>query len=215
MRISTSMLNDSALNGILQDESQLSAVQTKLSSGQNINSPADDPVGAVELLQLNNASTQYQQYISNGQSASANLTLEETALSSTTTTLQSIQDLVVQANSGTNNTSDLRAIATQVQQLEQSLLGTANSQNAQGQYLFAGYSVGTQPFVRGSSGSVSYVGDSGAISVPLDGGTSVQTGDPGSSVYMNIPTGNGTFTTAASTSNTGTGVIDAGSVTNA
>ncbi len=56
----------------------------------------------------------------------------------------------------------------------------------------------TQPFVRGSSGSVSYVGDSGVSSVPLDGGTSVQTGDPGSTVFMNIPTGNGTFTTAAS-----------------
>jgi flagellar hook-associated protein 3 FlgL len=51
-------------------------------------------------------------------------------------------------------------------------------------------------------------------SVPLDGGTSVQTGDPGSAVFMNTPTGNGTFTTAASTTNTGTGVVDAGSVTN-
>jgi flagellar hook-associated protein 3 FlgL len=42
----------------------------------------------------------------------------------------------------------------------------------------------------------------------------VQTGDPGSTVFMNIPTGNGTFTTAASASNTGTGVIDTGSVVN-
>ncbi|HEX4024351.1 MAG TPA: flagellar hook-associated protein FlgL [Steroidobacteraceae bacterium] len=215
MRISTSMLNDMAVNGILQDESALSITENQLSTGLSINTPADNPVGAVQLLQLNNTNTQYQQYISNGQSANANLTLEQTALSSSTTTLQSIRDLVVQANSATNNTSDLQSIATQIQQLEQQLLGTANGQNAQGQYLFAGYSVGTQPFVRGSSGSVSYVGDSGASSVPLDGGTSVQTGDPGSSVYMNIPSGNGTFTTAASTSNTGTGVIDAGSVTDA
>jgi len=215
MRISTPMLNDAALNGILQDQSALSATQTKLSSGQNINSPADDPVGAVQLLQLNNAGTQYQQYLSNGQSANTNLSLEQNALSSTTTTLQSIQNLVVQANSGANNTTDLQAIATQIQQLEQQLIGTANSTNAQGEYLFAGYSVNTQPFIRGSSGVVSYVGDHGVNSVPLDGGTSVQTGDAGSSVFMNIPTGNGTFTTAASTANTGTGVVDAGSVTDA
>jgi flagellar hook-associated protein 3 FlgL len=102
-----------------------------------------------------------------------------------------------------------------VEQLEQQLLGTANSQNAQGQYLFAGYSENTQPFVRGASGSVVYIGDEGSASVPLDGGTSVQVGDPGSTVFMNIPTGNGTFTTAASSSNTGTGVIDTGSVQNA
>ena len=66
---------------------------------------------------------------------------------------------MVQANSGTNNSSDLQDIATQISALENQLQGTANSTNAQGQYLFAGYSSGTQPFVRGSTGSVSYLGD--------------------------------------------------------
>ncbi len=213
MRISSSMLNESAVNAILEDESELSQTQNELSTGLSINSPSDNPVGAVQVLELSATGNQYQQYISNGQSANSNLTLEENALSSATTTLQSVQSLLVQANSPTNSPSDQQSIATQIQQLEQSLLGTANSQNDQGQYLFAGYSVNTQPFVRGSSGSVIYVGDSGTTSVPLDDTTSVQTSDPGSSVFMNIPAGNGTFTTAASTSNTGSGVIDGGSVT--
>ena len=214
MRISTSMLNELAVNGIMQDQAALSQTQNQLSTGKSVNTPADNPVAAVQLLQLNNTNSQYQQYISNGQSANTNLTLEEQALSSSTTTLQSIRDLVVQANSGTNNATDLKNIATQISALESQLQGTANSQNAQGEYLFAGYSTGTQPFVRASSGSMTYLGDSGASSVPINGGTSVQTGDPGSAVYMNIPAGNGTFTTAASASNTGTGIIDAGSVTN-
>jgi flagellar hook-associated protein 3 FlgL len=214
MRISTSMLNQSAVNGILQDETALSNTQNQLSTGLSINTPADNPVAAVQLLQLNNTSSQYQQYISNGQSANTNLTLEEQALSTSTTTLQSIRDLVVQANTGSNSVSDLQDLATQISALESQLQGTANSQNAQGEYLFSGFSSGTQPFVRGSSGSISYLGDSGASSVPLNSGTSVQSGDPGSAVYMNVPTGNGTFTTAASTSNTGSGVVDAGSVTN-
>src|SRR6185312_16841216 len=215
MRISTPMVNQLALNGIMQDQSALSATQEQLSTGLSINSPADNPVGEVQLLQLTAASSQYQQYTSNGQSATANLNLEQAALSSATSTLQSIQSLAVQANSGTNNTSDLQSIATEIQQLEQQLQGTANATNATGQYLFAGYSVNTQPFVRGSAGLVNYVGDSGTSSVALDGGTSVQTGDPGSAVFMNVPTGNGTFSTAAGSANTGTGVIDAGSVTNA
>jgi flagellar hook-associated protein 3 FlgL len=213
MRISTSMLNQTAVNGILQDESTLSNTQSQLASGKSINTPADNPVAAVQLLQLNNTSSQYGQYISNGQSANTNLTLEEQALSSSTTTLQSIRDLVVQANTGSNNATDLQNIATQISALESQLQGTANTQNAQGEYLFAGFSGGTQPFVRGSSGAMTYVGDSGARSVPLNGGTSVQTGDPGSAVFMHVPTGNGTFTTAAGTGNTGTGVVDTGSVT--
>lgn len=214
MRISTSMINQSAVNGILQDEAALSNTQNQLASGKSVNTPADNPVAAVQLLQLNNTNSQYQQYVSNGQSANTNLTLEEQALSTSTTTLQSIRDLVVEANSGTNNATNLQGIATQITALESQLQGVANSQNAQGEYLFAGFSGGTQPFVRSSTGSMSYVGDSGASSVPLNGGTSVQTGDPGSAVYMNVPTGNGTFTTAASAGNTGTGVIDTGSVTN-
>jgi flagellar hook-associated protein 3 FlgL len=213
MRISTSMLNQSAVNGIMQDETALSKTQNELSTGKSINTPSDNPVGAVQLLQLSATNSQYQQYVSNGQSASTNLTLEEQALSSSTTTLQSIRDLVVQANSAINTPSDLQNIATQVSALESQLLGNANSQNAQGAYLFAGYSSGNQPFVRGSNGSVSYLGDTGVSTVPINSGTSVQTGDAGSSVFMNIPGGNGTFSTAATSSNAGTGIIDAGSVT--
>ena len=213
--LSTATINELAVNGILNDETALSHTQNELSTGTSINTPADNPVGAVELQQLTNSDSQYQQYITNGQTANTRLTLEQSALSSATTTLQSVQDLVVQANSGTNNTTDLKDIATQVQSLEQQLLGTANSQDAQGEYLFSGYAATTQPFVVGGSGAVSYVGDSGERSVPLDSSTSVQMSDPGSTVFMNVPSGNGTFTTAASSSNTGTGVIDAGSVTNA
>jgi flagellar hook-associated protein 3 FlgL len=215
MRISTASLNAGALAGIEQDTSDLARTQNELATGKSVNSPADNPLAAVQILQLGNASAQVQQYVSNGQSAGTNLNLEQTALSSSTTTLQTIRDLVVQANSSANSTSNLQDIATQISALESQLLGTANSQDAQGGYLFAGYSSGTQPFARGTSGAVSYLGDSGAASVPLSASTSVQGGDPGSSVFMNIPTGNGTFTTSASAANTGTGVIDTGSVTSA
>jgi flagellar hook-associated protein 3 FlgL len=215
MRRSTAMINQTAVNGIMQDETALSTTQNELSTGLSINNPAQNPVGEVQLLQLDNTSSQYQQYVSNGQSANTNLSLENTALTSSTSTLQSIRDLVVEANSGSNSSSDLKDIATQISALESQLQGSANSQNAQGDYLFSGYSVGTQPFVRGANGTVSYVGDSGASSVQIDGGTSVQTSDPGSSVYMDIPAGNGTFTTAATSTNTGTGVVDTGSVTDA
>jgi flagellar hook-associated protein 3 FlgL len=209
------MLNQTAVNGILADEAQAAQTQQQLSTGKSINSPADNPVGEVQLLELNKVNSQNQQYISNGQSANTNLSLAMTALSQSNNTLQAIRDLVVQANSGTNTTSDLQDIATQISALEGQLQGTANSQNAQGQYLFSGFSTSTQPFVRGSSGSISYVGDSGSNHVPINGGTSVQTGDPGSTVFMNITGGNGLFTTAAGSANTGTGVVDPGSVTSA
>ena len=113
MRISTPMLNQTAVNGILADEAQAAQTQQQLSTGKSINSPADNPVGEVQLLELNKVNSQNQQYISNGQSANTNLSLAMTALSQSNNTLQAIRDLVVQANSGTNTTSDLQDIATQ------------------------------------------------------------------------------------------------------
>src|SRR5271168_5489561 len=156
MRISTSMLNGNAVSAILEDQSNLSNTQQQLSSGLSINSPSDNPVGAAQLLGLDDISSQNAQYTTNGQGANTNLTLEQTALSSSTSTLQSIRDLVLQANSGTNTPSDLKAIATQIQSLEQQLMSTANTKNDAGEYLFSGYMQSTQPFGRGSSGSVSY-----------------------------------------------------------
>ena len=214
MRLSTSMFNGSVVSQMLIDQAALAQTQQQLSTGKSVNTPADNPAAAVQILGLTNANTQYQQYISNGQSASTRLTMQEQALADSNTTMQSIRDLVVQANSGANNASDNKAIATQIQALAEQLQGVANRQDAQGDYLFAGYSTAVQPFVRGSSGSMQYVGDSGSRTIQLDSTTSVQLGDPGSAIFMGVPTGNGLFTTAAGASNTGAAVVDTGSVTN-
>ena len=68
MRISTSMLNQNAVNAIMQDEQRWLRRRTSCPRGKSVNTPADNPVATVQLLQLNNTSSQYQQYVSNGQS---------------------------------------------------------------------------------------------------------------------------------------------------
>ena len=48
----------------------------------------------------------------------------------------------------------------------------------------------------------------------VDAGLQIQDSDPGNQLFMNIPAGNGLFVNAASAANTGSGVIDAGSINN-
>lgn len=213
MRISTFTMNQTAVEGIDADQFSLSKTQNQIASGKSVSTPADNPIAAVEIAQLTAVISTNTQYKSNGNIATASLGLEQTTLTDTTNTLQSVRDLLVQANSGANNTSNLKSIATQIQSLENALLGTANSKDANGNYLFSGFSAGTQPFSRNTSGAVTYSGDSGVSSLEISSNTSVQLNDPGSAIYMNVPAGNGTFTTAAGAGNTGTGVIDTGSVT--
>ena len=212
MRISTAEFTAQAILAIDNQSSALQKTQNQLSSGLAVQTAADNPVAASQIVQLSQQQTQLTQYGSNLQSAQTRLTLEESSLSTASTNLQSIRDLAVQAGNATLNDSNRAQIATQIQTQIQALLGTANTKDSNGEYLFAGYAAHTQPFATDSSGNVSYQGDAGNRLIQISANQSVADSDTGAAAFMNVAAGNGTFTTAASAANTGSGIIDSGSV---
>ena len=110
---------------------------------------------AVQMLQLAHQH-QYQQYVTNWSSANANLTLEENALSSATKTLQTIRDLVVQADSVPNNGADLQRSPHRSSSSSRRCSAPPTAQDcAAGSTCSPATPSNTQPFVRGSSGAVS------------------------------------------------------------
>jgi flagellar hook-associated protein 3 FlgL len=212
MRISTAEITSQAIQAIDNQSSALQTTQNEVSTGIAVQNAADNPVAASQIVQLSQQQAQLTQYGTNLQSAQTRLSLEESSLSSATTTLQSIRDLAVQAGDATLDDSDRAQIATQIQTQIQALIGTANTQDSNGEYLFSGYSSQTQPFVTDSAGNVSYEGDSGSRLIQITPNQSVADSDTGATAFMNVAAGNGTFTTAATTANTGSGSIDTGSV---
>jgi flagellar hook-associated protein 3 FlgL len=213
MRISTAEFTSQAILEIDNQSSALQQTQNELSTGVAVQTAADNPVAASQIVQLSQQQAQLSQYGTNLQSAQTRLTLEESSLSSATNTLQSIRDLAVQAGNATLNDSNRAQIATQIQTQIQALLGTANTKDSNGEYLFAGYATQTQPFATDSGGNVSYQGDAGTRLIQVSANQSVADSDTGSTAFMNVPAGNGTFTTAANAGNSGSGAIDSGSVT--
>ena len=211
MTISTLSFQTNAVDQMDALQQAMSKTQTELSTGKQIQTAADNPVGMSQVVQLSTQLSASQQYVTNGNLASASLNLETQALSDATNTLQSARSLIVEANNASNSPSQRQDIATQLQQLEQQLVGITNRQDAQGNYLFSGYAAGTQPFIQ-SGTSVSYVGANEVSQVQLSAEQSISTGDAGNAVFMNIPAGNGTFTTAAAATNAGTASIGPGSV---
>jgi flagellar hook-associated protein 3 FlgL len=126
--------------------------------------------------------------------------------------IQSVHTTLVQAGNGTLNDSDRSALAAQLQQDMNQLVGLANTSDAQGGYLFGGSVNSTAPFVQNGN-TVTYAGDNIPQGLAISQARVEQVKYPGSSVFMGIPTGNGTFTTAAGPGNTGSGTISSGSVT--
>jgi flagellar hook-associated protein 3 FlgL len=213
MRIATVTFQLDAMQQMQTLQADLAKTQNDLATSKKLHSAADDPAGMVQVNQLNVQLSASQQYVTNGNSASANLTLEEQAMSDATNTLQGIRDLAVQSNDSSLTSAQRQDIATQIQQKLQDLVAIGNRQDSNGNYIFSGTASGTQPFSQ-SGGSVSYSGATTVSLVQIASNQRISSSDTGASVFMNIPAGNGTFTTAAAATNTGTAAIGVGTVVN-
>src|SRR5581483_1921847 len=213
MPISTVTFQTNALNSMEALEAAMSKTQEQLSTGNRIQSAADDPTGMAQVNQLGMELSASQQYVTNGNLASSNLNLETQALSDATNLLQSARDLAVEANNAALSATQRQDIATQLNQQLQQLVAIGNRTDTNGNYLFGGYSSSSQPFAQ-SGNSVSYSGAEQVSQIQISENQRISSGDTGSSVFMNLPAGNGTFTTAAGAANTGGASISPGTVTN-
>lgn len=214
MRVSNDTLRLTFLNALEAAQRRIVDTQKQVSTGRRVNTPSDDPVAAARIAQLDAALSKLDQFRANGDVARTQLGFEETALADVIDNMQRIRELAVQANNATLSDPDRAVIARELRETRAALLALANTTDAEGKFLFAGYSEHTQPFTNAASGGVVYNGDQGQRSVQISETRFVAINDPGSQIFQRIPTGNGTFTLAAGAGNTGTAVLGAGTVTN-
>ena len=211
MRITQNLLQTQFLASLGSLEAGIATSQNQISSGLSFSTPAQDPAAAGNVNTYQQLLSQSRQYATNGNAAQTNLNTEDNALTQVQNQLTTLRSLALEANSGTMSQQNLAAIATQSQQIQQSLLGLANTQNGNGEYIFAGYASQTQPFTLNATGAA-YGGDQGQLQLQIAAGQTVAAGDSGDAVFNQIKNGNGTFTVAANPANTGSGLIGATTV---
>jgi flagellar hook-associated protein 3 FlgL len=213
MRVTQNMEQTQFLTALNQLEASISSTQNGISTGLSFTTASQNPVGAGLVSGYNQVLAQSQQYTANGQSAQGSLNVEDNALTQVQNQLQTLRDLALEANNATESPADRSAIATQVQQIQGSLLSIANTQDGSGNYIFAGYSTQTQPFAQSATGAT-YSGDQGQRQVQIGAGQTVVAGDNGDLVFNQIKTGNGTFNVTQASGNTGSAIIGASTVSN-
>jgi flagellar hook-associated protein 3 FlgL len=213
MRITEGLNQTQFLTSISALESGINQTQNQMSSQLQFTTASQNPTAAGSVNNYKQALAQSQQYATNATSAQTNLSTEDNALSQVQTQLQALRTLALQANSGTLSNSNLSAIATQAVQIQNSLLALANTQNGNGEYIFGGFAAQAQPFTLSAAGAT-YNGDQGQRQVQIAAGQTVADGDNGDTVFNQIKTGNGTFTVAATASNSGSGIVGATTVSN-
>jgi len=212
MRISTNTIFEMGSGKIGDMTLAMFKTQQQIATGLRILSPADDPVAAAAALGVDQAISINNQFATNRANAKSALSEEESVLQSVTTLLQSIKTSVVGAGNASMDDSQRQAYVTQLRNNFEELLGLANTRGANGDYLFAGYQVGSKPFTESAGGAV-YNGDQGQRMLQVGAARQLSSSDSGSSIFEGGMTGNGRFQTAAGNANTGSGLISTGSVT--
>ncbi len=211
MRISTAQIHQGGIDSILAQQTRLSKTQLQVATGERILTPSDDPVGAVRMLDLAREIAIVDQYQRNGEMARTQLSLEDSALTASGNVLQRVRELTLQANNDVLSVNDRRAIAVEMQAKLDELLALANSRDANGDYLFAGYQTGSQPFTI-SGGAVVYSGDQGQRLLQVGPAMQISVADSGAQVFQLIPTGNGVYDIASNAGNTGSAIVGTTSV---
>jgi len=214
IRISTSWMYQQSLNTMMSQQAALNETQNQVSTGNSISVASDNPIGAGQALGLSHILAENTEYSNNISSANTRLSTETNTLSSVSSLLNSANDIALSSINGSMSSSDLSNMATQLTQIRNQLVQMGNTTDANGMALFSGTSTTTAPFVLNANGSVSYAGNNQQSYTSIGQGLQVANTDPGSSVFMNLPAGNGSFVASAPASNTGTLVVGANSVTN-
>lgn len=205
MRISTQSFFQRTQSGMSALQQQLFRVQQQLGSGTKFLAPSDDPVAAARSLGVSQSMAETSQYAATRGRATQTLSMEDNALQSATGILQDVKSLLVQAGDGTLSDADRSSIATTLEADFSQLLGAANSDDGNGQYLFAGFKSDAAPFAD-SNGSVTYRGNQGQRLMQVDVARQMAASDDGASVFQSVQ-GSARAVTTAAPGNSGTGVF--------
>lgn len=144
MRVTNNMLSQNLLKNLEYANRQMDVIQNRLSTGEAITKPSDDPVKIGISLRFKSTIASMQQWKTNASEALAYIETTEGILGNMNSMMQRIRELAVQGANGSNSNSDRAQIAKEVDQLTQQFQSVANSQIGT-KYIFSGTMVDTPP----------------------------------------------------------------------
>jgi flagellar hook-associated protein 3 FlgL len=212
MRIGTAFAHLSTSAMIMDAQVKMYSTQSELSTGKKVSVPSDDPVNTSQIVTVQASVSRQASFSANQAYLEGELRQLESTLGSIGDTISTAREMLVAAGNGIFNDADRRNIANNLTSLRAQLVSLGNTRGSDGQYLFSGFQSDTTPFSQSASGIV-YAGDSGNRGVMVASGLAIQSNADGQSLFMQMPTGNGTFSTGVAATNTGNVKIDTGTVT--
>ncbi|MDB4077133.1 flagellar hook-associated protein FlgL [Porticoccaceae bacterium] len=186
MKISTGQLFERAVTQMNTQQSAVAKMQAQLASGKQIVQASDDPDKVGLIQRLNTASQRQDVYEQSLNTVNGRLVAEEASIVATDNILQRVRELAVRASSDTLSAPDREIISIEVSALKESLMQLANTQDINGNYVFAGSMSNTVPYTEDTFGQVSYNGDDRHIAVDVSEQRRLTMNRPGSEVFDSV-----------------------------
>jgi flagellar hook-associated protein 3 FlgL len=166
MRISTNMIYDQGVGAMQRQSAALLHTGQQIATGRKILTPADDPVASARALDVTQSRSVNAQFTTNQGYANDALKLVEGQLQGAGEIIQYARERVLSVGNPALSPSDRQSIATDLRAQFDAMLAIANTRDANGDYLFAGYKSNSAPFskeVDATTGALqaAYGGDQG------------------------------------------------------
>ncbi|HKB91218.1 MAG TPA: flagellin [Opitutaceae bacterium] len=182
MRIATQSITSGIISQLQDLSSRQTQLQGQVSTGQRITQAEDDPAAMGRVLTIQNQRNQIQQYKNNADQAMQ-------VSQATYAGLQSIKKLSDRAGelatlgASVQSSSSYQAYATEINQLIEQGLQTANTQQG-ANYIYGGTATSAAPFsatrdVAGNITAVTYNGSTAGTSIPLSSTSNISPGTDG------------------------------------
>jgi len=127
-RVTEKSIHTRVLANLQRNLSKGERIQDQLSSGKQINRPSDSPTGTVASMQLRAENRLNSQYIRNADDGLGWLSTVEGTLTNSSSLINRARDLTLQGlNAGTNGAAASEALASEINQIRESLISYANT----------------------------------------------------------------------------------------
>ncbi|MAG13866.1 MAG: flagellar hook-associated protein 3 [Spirochaetales bacterium] len=192
-RISTNMPNDDMQYHLRLRQWRMNELQNRMAEQTRIKELRDDPVGAAHSSRYQSLLVRLNRYVDNIGTVQSNYRLSEEYLKSANEVLHRVREIAVQGANSTYSKQQMKMMGIEVNQLLNHLVEAANARSGDGQALFAGDRVDSQPFralkgkVPGADGQVItqvlYTGGMANNAAEVSEGSYVTTGLAGNQVF--------------------------------
>ncbi len=138
MRITNNIMMLNMMEDLNRNLMKMNKDQRRLSTGKNINSAMDDPVGVSKILKYKSDIAELEQFDRNAKDALAWLEHSESAIMSLGESYSRLSELATQAVNGTYANDDRQHMKSEIEQIKKHIITTANSSFA-GRYIFSNF----------------------------------------------------------------------------